>query len=451
MSKFESSPVNSEFQKQIKVFLPDRSVKIVAGVSGGPDSMALLYLMHRHKLNVVAVHCNYQLRGKASDLDQKLVEEICALWNIECVAVTFDPEESQGMNFQAWARDRRYQVYRDVKKEFEADLIATAHHEDDQIETIFQKILRGAGVSAWKGMDVLDGDLFRPLLGLSRAQIMQFIQEYHTPYRIDRSNEESTYARNFIRNNWFPLLNDLFPGWETNLLEIPKRADEFRKMAKTILAGMSDHPKRINRKEFLKLDPAIWPVVFKQFIRQTGADIDLSRGFLEDIGRLKALQSGQTIEISSRYTIIRDRDQFKLTESGGDDSISVQIDENDIESGFVHNCLQFQAEEAPGSFSENVLHLDLSKIQFPLTLRTWEDGDVIRPFGMEGTQLISDHLTNRKISSDQKKSAKVLQFFDGTICAVIFPGCEKIGRIGTISELVRCTQKTKKTLTIRKV
>ncbi len=412
--------------------------------------MALLYLMHRHKLDVIAVHCNYQLRGKASDQDQSLVEEICALWNIECVSVRFDPEESKGMNFQAWARDRRYQVFRNVKREFDADLIATAHHEDDQIETIIQKVLRGAGVSAWKGMDELDDELFRPLLGISRTEIMQFIQEFNIPYRIDRTNEESTYARNFIRNNWFPLLNKLFPGWKTNILEIPKRAEEFQTMTETILAGISDHPARLNREAFLKLDPAIRPVIFKKFIGISDADVDLSRGFLQHIGRLESLQSGKFMEISPRYRVIRDRDHFKLVEENVNKDESVQINKKDIEAGLNYEHISIQKENAPVNFSEYELHLDLSKLQFPLTLRNWKDGDTIQPFGMHGSQLISDHLTNRKISSDQKKSVKVLQTFDGTIGAVIFPDNKKAGKIGTISDLVRCTDKTKKTLTIRK-
>lgn len=107
--------------------------------------MAMLYLLHRFGIDTTAVHCNYQLRGEASDKDQKLVEEICAYWNIECVSMRLDSSEETDGNFQDWARKRRYQAYEDIKKEYNADLILTAHHEDDQLETILQKILRGSG------------------------------------------------------------------------------------------------------------------------------------------------------------------------------------------------------------------------------------------------------------------------------------------------------------------
>jgi tRNA(Ile)-lysidine synthase len=451
MNKFESSLITREFQKQIKAYLPEELTKIIVGVSGGPDSMALLYLLHRHKIPAIAVHCNYQLRGKASDQDQRLVEEICQLWDVDCVSVKLDPEESEGFNFQAWARDRRYQVFRDLKVEHNASLIATAHHEDDQIETILQKIMRGAGLSAWKGMDVLDGDLFRPLLNLSRSEIMQFIQEFNVPYRMDRSNEESTYARNFIRNNWFPSLNELFPGWKNNLLKLPERAEEFQRMTEKILADVSDHPLMMNRESFLALNPAIRPVIFQNFIQKSGLNIDLSRGFLEDIDQLEHLQSGKIMVISEKYQIIRDRHQFKLMDRCTFDITPVRLSKDDIEFGFSDGSYKLELQPSAESFSDETLYLDASKIKFPVLLRPWIDGDSIQPFGMEGSQLISDHLTNRKIPSSEKRKAKVLHAFDGTICAVIFPPKFDNIQPGTISEQVRCTPETKKMLTIRRI
>lgn len=451
MNKFELSPVTREFQKQIRAYLPENYSKIIVGVSGGPDSMALLYLLHRHNISAIAVHCNYQLREKASDQDQNLVEDICTHWNIDCVSVRLHPEESEGLNFQAWARDRRYQVFRDLKAEYNASLITTAHHEDDQIETILQKIMRGAGLSAWKGMNILDEGLFRPLLYLSRSEIMQFIQEFNIPYRIDRSNEESTYARNFIRNNWFPSLNELFPGWKANLLKLPERAEEFQKMTEKILSGVSGHPLMLNREAFLALDPIIRPAVFQSFIQNSGLKIDLSRGFLEKIDQLEHLQSGKIIEISDKYQIIRDRDLFKLMDRCTFDITPVRLSKDDIEIGFSDGSVKLELKQAVASYSEDILHLDASKIKFPVILRPWLDGDLIQPLGMEGSQLVSDHLTNRKVPSSEKRKAKVLHAFDGTICAVIFPYKFENTQPGTISELVRCTPDTKIILTIRRI
>ncbi|MEX0823570.1 MAG: tRNA lysidine(34) synthetase TilS, partial [Balneolaceae bacterium] len=170
MSKFESSSVVKSFKKHGEILLKKNN-PVVVGVSGGPDSMALLYILYRLAVPTVVVHCNYQLRGRASEADQDLVEQICILWEMECVAVRFDTMGEEGHNFQDWARDERYRIFRDIKKEADADYILTAHHRDDQIETIFQKILRGAGLAAWKGISVCEGDLYRPLLEVSKADI----------------------------------------------------------------------------------------------------------------------------------------------------------------------------------------------------------------------------------------------------------------------------------------
>ena len=144
--------------------------------------MAMLYLLHRFDIDTVVVHCNYQLRGGASDADQELVEDICMHWKMECVSLRFDSLKESDGNFQDWARSRRYQAFEDIKNEYTANLILTAHHQDDQLETILQKVLRGSGIASWKGMEMLEGDLFRPLLNVSKSQIMEFVQEANVPY-----------------------------------------------------------------------------------------------------------------------------------------------------------------------------------------------------------------------------------------------------------------------------
>lgn len=413
--------------------------------------MAMLYLLHRFDVNTIVVHCNYQLRGKASDKDQKLVEEICMLWNVECVSARIDSDQESTGNFQEWARDWRYLVFRDIKKEFNSSLILTAHHHDDQLETLLQKILRGSGIASWKGMDVLDGDLFRPFLNVSKKEIMEFVESFNVPYRIDRTNEESTYARNFIRNHWFPDLNRLFPGWKENLLKISERAEEFRLMSETVLKIISEGERELNRNRFLKLDSKIRPAIFLHFIKESGIEAEISSGFLESLQEITELQSGNKIQISDQYFLVRDREYFKIVEDSEPAQIRQKIGKNQLRHSVTFENWQLCIEPVPEAFSPDTLYLDLHRLEFPIRLRRWKDGDFFQPLGMEGSQLISDHLTNRKIPSTQKKEALVLESFDSSICAVIFPNYSKTRRIGTISEMVRCTSSTTKTLTIKKI
>ena len=453
MSKFESSRLNREFKAIKDRFADLFGRKVLIGVSGGADSMCLLYLLHRNEIDTVVVHCNYQLRGKSSDQDQKLVEEICSLWEIDCVSVRLNPEEAERQNFQSWARDERYRIFREIKDEENAEIILTAHHEDDQLETIFQKILRGSGIGSWKGMDLLDEDLMRPLLQITKSEIMEFVQEFNIPYRIDSSNEESTYARNFIRNNWFPELNRLFPGWKENLLRVQERSEEFEKMADQLLRQLTDESgTRLQREEFLKFIPDLWPVIIHRFLEKNSYGSNVSRGFLQQISSIADLQTGKSIQISDSYHLLRDRTHFVIIEAENGNNYSEAIIPDDIpKRGIKVDNLLITVAPWDQKILDQALQLDYSELVFPLILRNWKDGDLIRPLGMKGSQLISDHLTNQKIAAPEKREANVLVSFDGTVYAVIFPSINKKSRMGTISEAVKCSPKTTKTIIIRKI
>src|SRR5690625_2384042 len=142
-------------------------------------------------------------------------------------------------------------------------LFRSAHHQNDQIEKIFQKVMRGSGMSAWKGMEGLDGIYFRPLIEVSRESILQFVNDLNIPYRIDRTNEESTYARNFIRNNWFPQLENLFPGWQENVLSLQDRAREYELLLKEKAEKIRTGERTFDRELFLETDPLLQPAIIK--------------------------------------------------------------------------------------------------------------------------------------------------------------------------------------------
>lgn len=412
--------------------------------------MAILYLLHRFDINTVVVHCNYQLRGEASDSDQKLVEDICMHWNMECVSLRFDSSKESDGNFQDWARGRRYQAFEDIRREYEADFILTAHHQDDQLETILQKILRGSGIASWKGMEVLEENLFRPLLNVSKSEIMEFVQELNVPYRIDRTNEESTYARNFIRNHWFPDLNRLFPGWKNNLQKLTDRAEEFDSMTDLILQQVLKNDHDLDRDTFLELPTKIKPTILLQFLKNNTKGAEISQGFLENLEDISELQSGGKLQISENYFLVRDRELFKVILNSEENSVNQKIIRDQVDKLLKVNGLKFFIQAVPETYNDDYLYLDEGKLEYPLTLRNWKDGDSFQPLGMDGTQLVSDHLTNRKIPSTKKKQALVLESFDTTICAVIFPNYSNSTSVGTISELVRCSSSTKQTLTITK-
>lgn len=442
MNKLESYPAAAEFKKQVETSFPGNKPHFICGVSGGVDSMSLLYLVHRFGMSATVVHINYGMRGKESDKDQDFTEQMANMWGFDCVSARFKPEERDQNNFQAWARDVRYRAFRDLMEESGAEFILTAHHQDDQVETILQKILRGAGLSRWKGMEVIDGDLFRPLLNLSKTEIMEFAKEFEVPFREDESNLEAEYARNLIRLKLAPELDDFFPGWRDNILKIPQRAEESDQMAGEILRIVKDDEGVLNRKKFLELAPGIRSVILTEFIRQNAPAGRVSSGITDIAGSLEKLESGGELSLPEGFTLIRDRDQLVLKKPATDlDDQPVKIASPEL---LPLQLEQFtiSIDKWDGKINSKELVFDLDALQFPALIRRWRDGDRITPLGMKGSKLLSDLLTDHKVSSVQKRSAKVVESFDGNLCAVIFPHITENGLPGVIADPARCKEDT---------
>lgn len=444
------TPIEDRVMAHIrKAFGDPDTVRLLAAVSGGPDSMALLYMLHRLEIDTVVCHVNYRKRGAASRRDAELVEQISFEWGFDCHTVVPDEEPEEGTNFQQWARDQRYHIFRSLAEEYAADAIAVAHHRDDQVETILQKLFRGAGLESWGGMRVHDDDIFRPLLEQSREEIDRYIEEHAVPCRVDRSNLESEFARNFLRNEWLEQLEEFFPGWRSNILNLPDQASLFRDALDELGQRITDDRDRINREELLGLNPALRRAVILYLLKQIDPSITLSRDALMRLDELETLQTGKEIELNRNFSVMRDRDYFKIVLERERDRFLMELTREQLaRDGISVNGLLFEIGpiDRP-NFTRN-LYLDLSAIDWPLLLRYWQAGDSFQPFGMEGHQNVSDHLTNRKTDAEAKSRAMVLESFDGTICAVIFPPVEKRVPPGTISELVRCDSETKQSLMI---
>ena len=454
--------------------------------------MVLLHLLHRAGAQVTVVHVNYQKRGEDSELDQQLVEEICRLYKVECVSVRFDASDSTG-NFQAWAREKRYGVFRDLKREFRADAIVTAHHRDDQVETIYQRLMRGSGMEHWGGMQVYEQGLFRPLLELGKEDIQMVAEQNGILYRTDVSNLDVAYGRNFIRLSLEPELDRFFPGWKSNLLGLGQRAREFEAMRDLLLdsiagkgisgkgisgkgiaeEGVVGEGSKLSLSALVPLPRTLWALLLSSWIRSISG-VTVRHGVMGELSSIDSLQTGQQISIGMGFSLMRDRDWLVLlrnespseemkgakeqtvkqtVEQTAKQSADLWVLEKEHVSSGLHTstglrfCLKtwskrFKSED----FHRGELVMDEASLVFPLTLRHWQDGDRIQPLGMEHTRLVSDLLTDRKVSAAEKKRAWVLISFDQTVCAVIFPHVLSDGSLGVIANPVRCTIGTRSVL-----
>lgn len=198
-----------------KALLANDVSRLIVGVSGGADSCALLHILSEMRVDVIAVHCNFHLRGEESMRDQHHVEALCARLNVPLKIVDFDVDalsSKPGISVEMACRELRYNYFRKLLNETGYDRIAVAHNADDNIETLFLNLFRGSGVKGLKGMITDNGTVIRPLLSFSRKDIEEYLMDNEVSYVTDSSNLSSDYRRNYIRNELLPAIEEKWKG-----------------------------------------------------------------------------------------------------------------------------------------------------------------------------------------------------------------------------------------------
>lgn len=416
--------------------------KVILAISGGIDSMVLADLLLKAKVEFVAAHCNFHLRGEESDGDEKFVREFAEKNGIQCFVKHFDTEQyatEQGVSIEMAARDLRYAWFEQLRQQLGYDKIAVAHHADDQAETFFINLLRGAGLNGLKGMKPQNGVIIRPLLWASREQIRKYAVENQILWREDHTNAEFVYLRNKIRNQLLPTFDELHPearqGLYKSLEHLSAENELYRALLKEKLAQIVEQGGDVQRLPFSKLvkakvpEPAIpeatrrveGPVysfqLLFEWLRQYGFNTDQCHFIYDAIG---TGIGNQYCSATHRLVIGRDELQLSELKEEKDEEIQIGIGEETINSP-IHLC--FSKLERTTDFiidkSPEVAQLDFNKLSFPLTLRHWRHGDRFHPLGMKGSKLLSDFFVDQKFTEYQKQNVWLLVSADGDILWVV--------------------------------
>ena len=409
--------------------------KLVLALSGGIDSMVLADLLLKAKVKFVAAHCNFHLRGEESDGDDWFVRKFAEKLGIQCLVKHFETEKyaaKYGISIEMAARDLRYAWFEQLRQQLGYDKIAVAHHADDQAETFFINLLRGAGLNGLKGMKPQNGVIIRPLLWASREQIRKYAVENHIVWREDHTNVESVYLRNRIRNQLLPVFDELQPkarqGLYKSLEHLSAENELYRALLKEKLAQIVQHRDEVQRLPYSALTPSntsyfsiqhsAFQLLF-EWLRDYGFNTDQCHFIYDALGTGIGNQY-----CSPTHCVVIGRDDLQLSEikEKTDDEIQIQLGEEEMLSP-IH--LRFSKLEKNADFiinkSSDVAQLDFDKLTFPLTLRHWRHGDRFCPLGMKGSKLLSDFFVDQKFSECQKQSVWLLVSADGEILWVV--GC----------------------------
>lgn len=423
----------------------DRGQHLLVAVSGGPDSVALVSLLHRlrasWRLSLTAVHCNYGLRGAESDGDQACVESLCRRLEIPLYARRVDMRGHRG-SLQAAARDLRYGIMKDVAEACGADRVAVGHTADDQAETVLLWMLRGAGLTGLSGMPASrNGVIVRPLYETRRKDILDYLRQQGVPFRWDSSNNTPLYLRNRIRQDVMPALQRVMPSAVESLCRLADICGEDDRYLDGMVASLSEgritrlpHGAwSIDRSVLSTLPRPVQRRVVRNLLRQSDGQhrspsIRVIDRLLQVVGG-KATASDMAV---SSWRVTVDRDSVHGAPSNRrhpargrpwQASPAVLPVPGHVAwdgTGQVIQARQVTQDHCPVAVPDACeIVVDADRISAPLIVRAWKPGDRFCPSGMNGrSKKLQDFFTDLKVSREDKRRIPVVVAPEGIVWIV---------------------------------
>jgi tRNA(Ile)-lysidine synthase len=403
-----------EFIKQKCLFVKGDTILLT--ISGGIDSCVMLDLFSQIDISVAIAHCNFCLRGAESDKDEKHVRKLAQKYKIPIHVKHFETKaESQEkkISIQMAARDLRYQWFESLCKTNHYTHIATAHHQNDVLETSIFNLSKGTGIAGLHGILPKSGKVIRPILFALKSDIMTYAKDNVLEWRDDASNNENKYSRNLIRNEVVPLLKRINPNlertFEQNTEKLAAVEAIFNEQIELFIQKNihKQTNKFILNIETLKATKV--PVMYLfEWIKKYNFNYFQAKEIIKSFEN----QSGK-IFYSTDYQLVRERKELVLFPFNRTETKVAHIELITKKLTIQDYNFEFKTFKKETNFefstSKLLAHLDKDKLNFPLSIRTWQEGDEFFPLGMKGRKKkLSDFFINQKIPLHLKKEVLIL-------------------------------------------
>lgn len=394
---------------------------LLIAVSGGLDSVALCELCHLTGLRFTIAHCNFQLRGDESERDERFVKSLAGHYGVALFIKQFETEAyalQHKTSIQVAARALRYEWFYELAAELETRELApvhilTAHHADDNIETVLMNFFKGTGVAGMKGMLPKTGKIIRPLLFAGKQALMDFVKDRTLSFVEDSSNASDKYSRNYIRHHVIPAVREIYPGVDRN---ITANIDRFREIELLYNQAIAIHKKNLIEDRGGEMHIPVRKLLKAIPLKTILFEITKGYGFTakqtEEAIALLQSDTGKYV-MSSTHRILRNRDWLIISSLPQKELPVIVIRENDKEVSFGNGSLLFTIHERKDEWKipaiSSVACLDMKEIQFPLLLRKWGQGDYFYPLGMRKKKKLSRFFIDQKMSQSEKENTWVIE------------------------------------------
>lgn len=394
--------------------------KVLVGLSGGADSVALLLALLEAGIKCEASHCNFGLRGDESDADETFVSDLCGRLGVDLWVVHFDVDARRretGESVEMACRAMRYEWWDSLRQQTGIPYIAVGHHLEDNVETLLLNLMRGTGIRGAKGMLPVSGNVIRPLLEVNRKDILDYLHRRGYDWVTDSSNAENVYSRNRLRNLVTPVLEEAFPGaLEGIARSMAHLRDNYAIFSETVdrvreRVELPDGSLDLGKMWREELHPSailfelISPLGFKPAQATAIASILSGEGGAARSGQ--KFPAGESVWVLDHGVLARVKGESAIPEiSGSIGTLPLNVEKISRE--------EFDSLRKEGVLGRDVICLDAAclDVNLPWTLRGWHPGDRLEPYGMKGSRLVSDIFTDAKTSTTHRRSVPLLWLGD---------------------------------------
>ena len=401
--------------------------QLLLAVSGGVDSVVLAALCREAGYSFAIAHCNFQLRGAESERDKAFVKELALQFGVPFHVKDFDTTAyaaAQQLSIQEAARELRYRWFDELLHGSAAGqenstghlsgstFLLTAHHADDNTETLLLHFFRGTGLKGLTGIPEKNGRIRRPLLPFTRQEINAFAKEQNLQWVEDSSNDSSKYTRNYIRNELIPALEKIFPQVRHRLQDTLTRLKEIAALYELTVGQLKA---KIIRRKGEELHIPIRQLLGYQnraLIYAIIADYGFSEKQIGEVIKLAQSESGHYIDSpAAPFRIIRHRHWLIISPVHSEKPVHVIIESGTREVRFPGGTLRISQKvgNQPGSPQPGMECFDAASLAFPLLLRPWKTGDYFYPLGMKKKKKLARFLIDQKLSKTEKEKTWVLE------------------------------------------
>lgn len=408
------------------------SERVLVAVSGGMDSVLLCHLLNAIEQPFGIAHCNFKLRGKNSDEDETFVTNLAKVFDVPFFLKQFNTYKiaiDRKISIQVAARDLRYEWLENIRKNNDFSYLATAHHLNDSVETVLFNLTKGCGIRGLHGILPRNLQLIRPLLFLTKKEIRHQVHQLEIDFRVDDSNESDKYTRNYIRHQIVPSLQSINPKLEQTFSE---NIDRFREVESLYLQAIETIQKEtctiINDELHIDIQTISKNIAAKSILFEILKPYNFTNSITNQILQSKDTFAGKLF-YSKTHLAVLDRTHLIVGQIPNETNQFFEVLKNDSIIQINNHQLTINyLNQRPKQFSRenNIAYFDADKLQFPLKIRKWQEGDIFQPFGMNGKhKKVSEFFRQQKFSKHDKDKVWILESADEIVWIIGYRSDER--------------------------